>query len=164
MYPSPMWRHWRPWSDDANAQSDQNHHFPFLDSTLSDELTWSRCLTSLDCCSCWYAFPCLLHVIRALFIICTFISINLLKDYHLGLNLCMLGNFSCFFVVCRLFQDQLFRKILSGTPSECQTVWTQIRPDKMSGLIWVQTVCKSYQQMTLVGKELKPCFLFEQAL
>ena len=24
----------------------------------------------------------------------------------------------------------------------------------MSGLIWVQTVCKSYQQTTLVGKEL----------
>ena len=24
-----------------------------------------------------------------------------------------------------------------------QTVWTQIRPDKMSGLIWVQTVCHS---------------------
>ena len=23
----------------------------------------------------------------------------------------------------------------------------------MSGLIWVQTVCKSYQQTTLVGKE-----------
>ena len=25
----------------------------------------------------------------------------------------------------------------------------------MSGLIWVQTVCKDYQQMTLVGKELR---------
>ena len=24
----------------------------------------------------------------------------------------------------------------------------------MSGLIWVQTVCKGYQQTTLVGKEL----------
>ena len=24
----------------------------------------------------------------------------------------------------------------------------------MSGLIWVQTVCKGYQQKTLVGKEL----------
>ena len=30
-------------------------------------------------------------------------------------------------------------------PSECQTVWIQIRPDFMLGLIWVQTVCKSYQ-------------------
>ena len=30
-------------------------------------------------------------------------------------------------------------------------------PDQaiMLGLIWVQDVCKSYQQMTLVGKELK---------
>ena len=44
------------------------------------------------------------------------------------------------------FQNQLFRKILSGIPSECQAVWIQIRPDILSGLIWVQTVCKSYQQ------------------
>ena len=34
----------------------------------------------------------------------------------------------------------------------------------MSGLIWVQSVCKGYQQTTLVGKELKylssaGCFL-----
>ena len=26
-------------------------------------------------------------------------------------------------------------------PPECQTVWIHIWPDKMSGLIWVQTVC-----------------------
>ena len=47
-----------------------------------------------------------------------------------------------------------FRKIISGIPSECQRVWIQIRPDKTSGLIWVQTVSKSYQQTTVVGKEL----------
>ena len=34
----------------------------------------------------------------------------------------------------------------------------EARPDKMSGLIWVQTVCKGYQQMTLVGKELSGFF------
>ena len=28
-------------------------------------------------------------------------------------------------------------------------------PDILSGLIWVQTVCKGYQQMTLEDKELK---------
>ena len=42
-------------------------------------------------------------------------------------------------------------------PLGCQTVWIQIRPDILSGLIWVQTVCKGYQQMTKVteaGKEL----------
>ena len=44
----------------------------------------------------------------------------------------------------------MFSKNLSGIPSECQTVWIQIRPDKTSGLIWVQTVCKGYQQMTTV--------------
>ena len=44
------------------------------------------------------------------------------------------------------FQNQLFLKILSGIPSECQTDWNQIRPDILSGLIWIQSVCKSYQQ------------------
>ena len=53
------------------------------------------------------------------------------------------------------FQNQLFRKILSEIPFLCQTVWIQIRPDILSGLIWVQTVCKSYQQTTLVDKELR---------
>ena len=33
----------------------------------------------------------------------------------------------------------------------CQTVWIQIRPDILSGLIWVQIVCTGYQQTTLVG-------------
>ena len=51
------------------------------------------------------------------------------------------------------FQNKLFRKNISGIPSECQTDWIQIKPDILSGLIWVQTVCKGYQQTTLVGKE-----------
>ena len=59
---------------------------------------------------------------------------------------------------CRLlifFQNKLFRKILSEIPSECQTVWTLIRPDYLSGLIWVETVCQGYQQTTLEDKELR---------
>ena len=64
---------------------------------------------------------------------------------------CMLGNFASFFVVCGFFfLNILFHKNLSGIPSECQTVWIQIRPDKMLGLIWVQTVCKGYQLMKKV--------------
>ena len=62
--------------------------------------------------------------------------------------------FHTFLSSADLFQNQLFRKILSGIPSECQTDWIQIRPDVLSGLIWVQSVCKSYQQTTLGGKEL----------
>ena len=72
----------------------------------------------------------------------------------------MLGNFHDFLLSSAdFFQNQLFRKILSGTPSECQTVWTQIRTDILSVLIWVQTVCKGYQQTTgcrLWGKLLCP--------
>ena len=62
------------------------------------------------------------------------------------------------FFFCRLlisFKINFFKKILSGIPSEFQTVWTQIRPYKKSDLIWIQTFCKVYQQTAVVGKELK---------
>ena len=36
-------------------------------------------------------------------------------------------------------------------PSECQTDWIQI---KMSGLIWVQSVCKGYEQTPQERNEL----------
>ena len=44
-------------------------------------------------------------------------------------------------------------------PLQFQTVWIQIKSDILLGLIWVQTVCKDYQQMKklpLAGKEIKP--------
>ena len=31
------------------------------------------------------------------------------------------------------YKNQLFQNILSGIPTECQTVWIQIRPDLTSG-------------------------------
>ena len=66
-----------------------------------------------------------------------------------------LGKFFVFTCcLCIFFQNQLFQKILSGIPPECQTDWIQIRPDILSSVIWVQTVCKSYQQTTLGDKEL----------
>ena len=45
------------------------------------------------------------------------------------------------------FLKNYFRKF-----HQCQTVWILIRPDVLSGLIWVQTVCKGYQQTTLEGR------------
>ena len=47
-----------------------------------------------------------------------------------------------------ILQNQLFWKILSGIPSECQTVWIEIKPDVVMGLILAQPVCKVYQQTT----------------
>ena len=41
-------------------------------------------------------------------------------------------------------------KFLTG----CQTDWVQIRPDVLSCLIWVQSVCIGYEQTTLVDNEL----------
>ena len=67
------------------------------------------------------------------------------------------------------FQSKLFQIILSGTPSEYQNVWTKIRTDILSVLIWVQTVCKDHQQTTKVaaGRQradglLDDFFVFEQ--
>ena len=49
------------------------------------------------------------------------------------------------------FSKNFFRIIIS-----VKTVCIQIRPDILSGLIWVQTVFKNCEQTTLVGKELTP--------
>ena len=58
-----------------------------------------------------------------------------------------------FLLTADCFQNKLFRK-KSGISSECQTHCIQIRPYVLFGLIWVQNVCKIYQQTTLGDKEL----------
>ena len=64
------------------------------------------------------------------------------------------------------FQNRRFQKILSGTLSECQTVWIQIRTDILSVLIWFQTVCKAYQQTTKVttSEEIVKYFFIQKML
>ena len=74
------------------------------------------------------------------------------KDFFLTSWLLSLFTYM-FFVVCWFSSKSTFSKIKSGIPSEYQTVWTPIKPDVLSGLIWVQLFA-SYQQTTLVGKEL----------
>ena len=72
----------------------------------------------------------------------------------------MLCNFLYFLSSADFFQNQLFRKILLGTLSECQMVWTQIRNDVLSVLICVQTACKGYQQTAKVAaskERVKAC-------
>ena len=62
--------------------------------------------------------------------------------------------FHAFAVVCQFFfgiNFPFFKKLLSGTLLECQTVWIQISTDFSSILIWLQTVCKGYQQTTKVS-------------
>ena len=77
------------------------------------------------------------------------------RGMFIDITVCLLGTFACLFVCCRsFFSKSTVRKILSEIQSNCQTVWIQIRPDVLSGLVCFQTVCKVYQQTTLVGKEL----------
>ena len=52
------------------------------------------------------------------------------------------------------FSKSTFSIFFRGIPFECQTDLIQIRPDVLSGLFWVQSVCKGYEQTTLVGKWL----------
>ena len=61
------------------------------------------------------------------------------------------------FLSSDFFLNQLFRKKNSGIPFENQTDWIEIRPDVLSCLIWVQTVCKGYQRTTLAGAVNIPC-------
>ena len=67
----------------------------------------------------------------------------------------MLGNFSCGLFSDFFFKIFFFEKNISDIPSECQTVWIQVRTDILLGLIWVQTVCKGYKQTKLVDEEIK---------
>ena len=71
-------------------------------------------------------------------------------------TLCILCNFACFFVVCKKKLNFFFFK-KSGVLSERKTAWIQIRVDKMSGLIWIQTFCKGFQQTTKVPTCTKKC-------
>ena len=64
------------------------------------------------------------------------------------LNLCMLGSFHLIMLSADIFQHHFFQNILSGITSEYQPAWIHIRPNILSGLIWVQSVRKGYQQMT----------------
>ena len=67
------------------------------------------------------------------------------------LTLCILGNFSCLLLSSDFFQNYLYKKIISETVSECQTVCIQIRADILSALIWVQTVYIGQKQATKVA-------------
>ena len=67
------------------------------------------------------------------------------------LNSLQAGLFSCFCHLLTLFKIKFFKTFLLGTLWECQTVWIQVGTDILSVLIWVRTVCKSYQQSTKVA-------------
>ena len=61
------------------------------------------------------------------------------------------------FVLKLTFSKKSFRNTIS------HTVWTQIRAHILSGLFWVNSVCKGHQQMkktlTLAAKEFKNLFV-----
>ena len=61
----------------------------------------------------------------------------------LYLSICMLRNCSCFyFRLLTFFKIKFLNINHPGPPSECQTVWIQIKTDIVLVIIWVQTVCK----------------------
>ena len=67
----------------------------------------------------------------------------------LYLSICMLVNCSCFYFRPLTFFKIKFLKINHpGPPSECQTVWIQIKTDILLVFIWVQLFAKGYLQTT----------------
>ena len=68
----------------------------------------------------------------------------------LYLSFCMLGNFSCFYFRPLTFFKIKFLKINHpGPPSECQTVWIQIKIDILLVFIWFSNFfAKGYCQTT----------------
>ena len=49
------------------------------------------------------------------------------------------------------FKINFFENYFQEYHQSVKKAWTQIRPEVLSGLIWVKTVCKGYHQMTLVS-------------
>ena len=67
----------------------------------------------------------------------------------LYLYICMLANCSCFHFRLLTFLKMKFLKINHpGPPSECQTVWIQIKTGILLVFIWVQLFAKGYWQTT----------------
>ena len=60
------------------------------------------------------------------------------------IKFCKFVTFHDFLSSVDIFQQNFFQKIFSGITTECQTNSLDI----LSGLIWIQTVCKGCQQMT----------------
>ena len=75
------------------------------------------------------------------------------KNTHLQKNVIWsdFGYSNIAFIIPSHFIILLFGCWIFSIPSECQTVWIQIKPNILSGLIKVQTVCKGYQQTTKVN-------------
>ena len=74
----------------------------------------------------------------------------------LYLSICMLGNCSCFYFRSLTFFKIKFLKINHpGPPSECQTVWIQIKTDIPLVFIWVQTVCKRLSTATKLSTAMQ---------
>ena len=74
--------------------------------------------------------------------------------FEMQLTLCLFGNFACFFVVRCFFQKSTFSKNSFKITIRMSNSLDPDQARHFVGLIWGQTVCKGYQQTTLVGKEL----------
>ena len=56
--------------------------------------------------------------------------------------------FMFYFLLLTFFKIKFLKINPPGPPSECQTVWIQIKTDILLVFIWVQTVCKRHWQTT----------------
>ena len=74
------------------------------------------------------------------------------KESNKDINSACLAIFKLFCHLSIFFKIKIFRKLFQKY-HQSQSVWIQIRPDILSGLIWFQALCTGLKQTTLTGKE-----------
>ena len=79
-------------------------------------------------------------------------------SHNNNFNACMLGNIACFFLSSVDFLNLLFAKKKTKKKTIFQEYHQSVKlfqdtdhSDVLLGLIWVQTVCKGYQQTTKIA-------------
>ena len=66
-----------------------------------------------------------------------------------------LGNFACFFCcLLILFKINFFKNLFQEYHQSIKQFGSRFGKNILSGLIWVQTVCKGYKQTSPIGKEV----------
>ena len=78
----------------------------------------------------------------------------LIYDNNYMYNACLSRLVKPIFFSIKLYKHVFFRRLQTvkkfKTLLTCQKVWVQIRPDILSGLIWVQTISNGYEQTTVI--------------
>ena len=102
------------------------------------DLSWYK--LGLIPCQCVGIFPAILYTCYS-FHVASFFQV---ANIHSDIIITTLKIIACQIFFHDFLSSDFFcvKSMFSKKFSKCQTVWIQIRPNNLWGLIWVQTVCK----------------------